>query len=286
MSAAAIAGQAGRPQMRNALNHVGLLVVFWLLTAISIYPLIWLVISSFKTSSEMFGNSWALPEMWQWRNYVSAWNAGISRYLLSSVIVTAVSTFLVVYLSAAAAYALVVLKFRGKTVIYGLILGGLILPPEVALFPLFQTLTWLGIYNTYWALIIPYTAFGIPFATFLIRAYMVKIPGDLSEAASMDGASPLWAFRNIYLPLCRPVLASAALIQSMRSWNEFIFALSFVESEDVKTITIGMMSFANALRSDWSVLMAGLVISIIPVLVVFLVLQRQFIGGLTQGAVK
>ena len=282
----AMAYQPHRPQHRSLLRHAGLLLLFWVLTAISIYPLIWLVLSSLKTSAEMFGNSWALPEVWQWRNYVQAWNAGVSRYLLSSVIVTLISTLLVVYLSAAAAYALVVLKFRGKAVIYALILGGLILPPEVALFPLFQTLTWLGIYNTYWALIIPYTAFGIPFATFLIRAYMVKIPVELSEAAAMDGAGPLWSFRNIYLPLCRPVLASAALIQSMRSWNEFIFALSFVESENVKTITIGMMSFANALRSDWSVLMAGLVISVIPVMLVFLILQRQFIGGLTQGAVK
>ncbi|WP_299860086.1 carbohydrate ABC transporter permease [uncultured Hoeflea sp.] len=284
--AQAMAHRVQRSRRRAIVNHGGLLLLFWILTAISIYPLIWLVLSSLKTSSEMFGNSWAFPEVWQWDNYVQAWNAGISRYLLSSVIVTLISTLLVVYLSAAAAYALVVLRFRGKAAIYALILGGLILPPEVALFPLFQTLTWLGIYNTYWALIIPYTAFGIPFATFLIRAYMVKIPIELSEAAAMDGAGPLWSFRNIYLPLCRPVLASAALIQSMRSWNEFIFALSFVESENVKTITIGMMSFANALRSDWSVLMAGLVISIIPVLLVFIVLQRQFIGGLTQGAVK
>lgn len=267
-------------------SHAGLLIVFWLLTAISIYPLIWLVLSSLKTSAEMFGEAWALPQVWQWRNYAAAWSAGISQYLISSVIVTTISTILVVYLSAAASFALVVLRFRGKAVIYGLILGGLILPPEVALFPLFQTLTWLGIYNTHWALIVPYTAFGIPFTTFLIRAYMVKIPPELSEAASMDGAGPFWSFWNIYLPLCRPVLASAALIQSMRSWNEFIFALTFVESENVKTITIGMMSFANALRSDWSVLMAGLVISIIPVLLTFLILQRQFIGGLTQGAVK
>ena len=102
----------------------------------------------------------------------------------------------------------------------------------------------------------------------------------------MDGAGPVWTFRHVYLPLCRPILASAALIEAMRVWNEFIFALTFVESESVKTITIGMMGFANALRDNWAVLMAGLVISIIPILVTFLALQRQFIGGLTQGAVK
>ena len=272
----------GRPTAGRA----GLLVLFWLLAAISLYPLIWLVLSSLKSSSEMFGQAWALPEAWRWSNYASAWSVGISRYLVSSVIVTGLSTLFVVFISAASAYALVVLRLPFRTGLYAMILGGLILPPEVALFPLFRILGALGILNTYWALIVPYTAFGIPFTTFLIRAYMVKIPRELAEAAQMDGAGPFWTFWHVYMPLCRPVLASAALIQSMRSWNEFIFALTFVESESVKPITIGMMSFANALRSDWSVLMAGLVISIVPVLAVFLILQRQFIGGLTQGAVK
>lgn len=266
--------------------HLAFLVLFWLLAGASVYPLIWLLLSSLKTSPEMFGNTWALPEEWRWSNYVAAWNAGISRYLISSIIVTVVSTVIVVFLSAAASFALVVLKFRGKMIVYAAILGGLILPPEVSLFPLFRTLNALGFYNTYLALIVPYVAFGIPFTTFIIRAYMVTIPYEMNEAAVMDGAGPLWTFWHVYLPLCRPILASAALIQAMRSWNEFIFALTFVESENVKTITIGMMSFANALRGDWAVLMAGLVISVVPILVTFLVLQRQFIGGLTQGAVK
>jgi raffinose/stachyose/melibiose transport system permease protein len=267
-------------------SYIILLLVFWLLAGASVYPLFWLFLSSLKSSTEMFGSTWALPEEWRWSNYAAAWDAGISQYIVSSLIVTVASTTLVVFLSAAAAFALVVLKFRGKTLIYAAILGGLILPPEVALFPLFKTLNTLGIYNTYFALIIPYVAFGIPFTTFLIRSYMVTIPMELNEASIMDGAGPVWTFLHVYLPLCRPILASAALIEAMRVWNEFIFALTFVESESVKTITIGMMSFANALRGDWAVLMAGLAISIIPILITFLVMQRQFIGGLTQGAVK
>jgi raffinose/stachyose/melibiose transport system permease protein len=273
-----------RPGLTPA--YAALLVLFWLLAGASVYPLFWLFLSSLKSSAEMFGSSWTLPQEWRWGNYAAAWEAGISQYLISSVIVTVAATILVVFLSAAASFALVVLKFRGKTLIYAAILGGLILPPEVALFPLFKTLNALGIYNTYFALIIPYVAFGIPFTTFLIRSYMVTIPHELNEAAIMDGAGPTWTFLHVYLPLCRPILASAALIEAMRVWNEFIFALTFVESESVKTITIGMMSFANALRGDWAVLMAGLAISIIPILIAFLVMQRQFIGGLTQGAVK
>jgi raffinose/stachyose/melibiose transport system permease protein len=277
---------AATSQKNTGVSHLALLVVFWLLTGASVYPLVWLFLSSLKTSPEFFGSVWALPEEWRWDNYAAAWNFGISRYLISSVIVTVVSTVLVVLLSAAASFALVVLKFKGKALIYTAILGGSILPPEVSLFPLFKTLNTLGIYNTYWALIVPYVAFGLPFTTFLIRAYMVKIPLELNEAAVMDGAGPLWTFLHVYIPLCRPILASAALIEAMRVWNEFIFALTFVESESVKTITIGMMGFANALRDNWAVLMAGLAISVLPILATFLVLQRQFIGGLTQGAVK
>ncbi len=273
-------------QGRRGFSYSILLILFWGLTIAAIYPLVWLFFSSLKTSAEMFGSVWALPASWKWSNYVEAWNFGISHYLISSLIVTFASTIGVVSLAAASAYALVALRFPGKTILYVAILGGTILPPEVSLFPLFKTLNYLKIYDTYWALIIPYVAFGLPFSTFLIRAYMIKIPSELSEAATMDGAGPLWTFWHVYVPLSRPILASAALIQAMRSWNEFIFALTFVESDSVKTITIGMMSFANALRGDWAVMMAGLAISVVPILVVFLFMQRQFIGGLTQGAVK
>jgi raffinose/stachyose/melibiose transport system permease protein len=268
------------------ISRWGITTLFVGITLVSLYPLVWLFLSSFKSSAEMFGNTWALPEDWRWRNYVSAWNFGVSQYLISSLIVTTISTVLIIALSSAAAFALVVLKFPGKAMLYTIILGGAILPPEVSLLPLFRTLTAMGIYNTYWALIVPYVAFGLPFTTFLIRAYMVTIPLDLSEAAEMDGAGPIWTYWHVYLPLSRPILASAALISAMRVWNEFIFALTFVESESVKTITIGMMSFANALRGDWAVMMAGLVIAVLPMMALFLVLQRQFIGGLSQGAVK
>ncbi|WP_374394321.1 carbohydrate ABC transporter permease, partial [Tabrizicola sp.] len=151
---------------------------------------------------------------------------------------------------------------------------------------LFRVMAETGLYNTYFALILPNVAFGLPFTTFLIRAYMTGIPGELREAALMDGAGEARIFAEVYLPLCRPILASAGLISAMRVWNEFIFALTFVESDSVKTVTIGVMSFAVALRADWGVLMAGLALSILPILATFLVMQRQFVGGLTSGAVK
>lgn len=263
-----------------------ILLLLWGLTVFTLYPLIWLLINSFKTSNEMFDRSWGLPESWLYQNYVDAWNFGLGHYIVNSVIVTAVSVAIILLIAALSAFVLSVLEFRGKNLIYAYLLGGLIMPPEVCLFPLFKILTTLGLYNTYFAMILPYVAFGLPFATFLIRAHIATIPGELYEAAVVDGASILRAFWTIYLPLSRPALAAAGLIMMMRVWNEFIFALTFVESDALRTLTIGISTFGDALRVDWTVLMAGLVISIAPILATFLLLQRQFMSGLTQGAVK
>lgn len=275
-----------RFQAGEVLNRIVLWAVFLTLSVICVYPMIWLFLNAFKSTNELFSASWALPETWRWENFSTAWGYGISRYLLNSVIVTVATVAIVLTLSSMAAYALVVMKFPAKVAIYMAILGGMILPPEVSLFPLFKVMAATDLYNTYFALILPNAAFHLPFTTFLIRAYMVGIPPDLREASLVEGASEGLIWRDIYLPLCRPILASAGLIAAMGVWNEFIFALTFVESDSVKTVTIGVTSFAVALRADYGIMMAGLALSILPILATFLILQRQFIGGLTRGAVK
>jgi len=261
-------------------------IMLWGLAVFTLYPLVWLVINSFKTSSEMFDRSWSLPESWLYQNYVDAWNFGLGHYIANSVIVTAASVTAIVLIGALSAFVLSVLEFAGKKYIYAFLLGGMIMPPEVCLFPLFKILATLRLYDTYLAMILPYVSFGLPFATFLIRAHMATIPVELYEAAVVDGASVLRIFWRIYMPLSRPVLAAAALIMVMRVWNEFIFALTFISSDALRTLTIGISTFGDALRVDWTVLMAGLIISIAPVLCTFLLMQRQFMSGLTQGAVK
>lgn len=211
---------------------------------------------------------------------------GISRYLLNSILVTVITVILTVTLSTMAAYALARFRFRGQTLLLFFILGGLMLAPEVSLIPLFRVLVRMGIYNTYLALILPYTAFGIPFTTFLLRAYIIGLPRELEEAAQIDGAVPLGVFRHVVVPLSRPMIASSALLQAMHSWNEFMFALTFLESDKLRTLPIGIMSFVSTLRTEWTVVMAGLVISAIPMILLFLLTQRQFIRGLTTGGIK
>jgi raffinose/stachyose/melibiose transport system permease protein len=261
-------------------------LLFIVLSVLIIYPFIWVATNSLKTDFQLYEKSWALPKEWHWENYKLAWNYGIAKYVVNSVLVTAVSVLINACISLMAAYALSRFKFKGQNFLLYFILGGLMLAPEVSLIPLFRILSFMKLYNTYLAMILPDVAFGIPFTTFLIRAYMLGLPKDYEEAAVIDGANSFGVFWRIVVPLCRPILASAMLLDAMRVWNEFMFALTFVIDDDLKTIPLGLMSFAGALREQWTVVMAGLILSAIPMIVLFLITQKQFIRGLAAGGVK
>ena len=166
------------------------------------------------------------------------------------------------------------------------LLGGLMVAPTVALIPLFGLLQQLGIFDTYWALIVLYTAFRIPFTTFLIRAYLIDMPRDVDEAAAIDGASRTQIFWHIIMPMCRPILVSAALLQALFAWNEFAFALVFISNADLKTLPVGLMDMQSRLLTDWPVQFAGLTMAALPMIILFLIGQRQFLRGLTEGMGK
>ena len=261
-------------------------LLFIILVIISIYPLIWVFINSFKTDVQMFSRSWALPEVWRTQNYETAWNYGISRYVLNSVIVTVASVVIVLAVSILSAYALSRYRFKGDTLLLFFILGGLMLAPEVSLIPLFRILSRFKLYNTYWAMILPNVAYGIPFTTFLIRSYLLGLSKDYEESAALDGASTFRKIINIVVPLSRPIIASAALLEAMRVWNEFMFGLTFITSDKYKTIPVGLMAFGGALREQYTVIMAGVIISSLPMIILFLSTQRQFIRGLAAGGLK
>lgn len=261
-------------------------LLFVILSVISIYPLVWVFTNSLKTDVQLFDNSWAFPKVLHWENYARAWNYGIAGYIGNSVLVTVVSAALNITISLMAAYALARFNFKGRNFLLYFILGGLMLAPEVSLIPLFRILSTLHIYNTYFAMILPNVAFGIPFTTFLIRSYMLGLPKEYEEAAVIDGASTLTVFIRIVIPLSRPIIASAMLLDAMRVWNEFMFALTFVLDEKLKTVPLGLMTFSGALREEWTVVMAGLVISAVPMIVLYLFTQKQFIRGLAAGGIK
>ncbi len=263
----------------RAIAYLGLIVL-----AVSIiYPLIWMALNGFKSNAELFANPWSLPSSWRVDNFVKAWNLGVVRYLLNSVIVTVVSVVTTVLISAMAAYGLVRIRIPFAGALTIVLLGGLMLAPTVALIPLFRLLQALHIYDTYWALIVLYTAFRISFTVFLIRAYMITLSREMEDAAVVDGANQWQIFWLVILPLSRPIIVSAALLQALFAWNEFAFALVFINNSDLKTLPVGLLSMQGRVLSDWPTLFAALTMAAIPMIVAFLIGQRQFIRGLAEG---
>ncbi len=251
-----------------------------------IYPILWMLISGFKTNKELFLNTWALPEKFIWGNYKQAWDIGIGRYFLNSILVTTVSITLTIIFSSCCAFALSRFEFKGQKIFLLLIIGGLMLSPQVSLISLYKLLQKLKIYNTYWALIIPYTAFQIPFTTFLIRSYMVTLPREIEDSAYIDGCTSWKVFWYIILPMSKPILAAASLLSAISVWNEFMFALVFIEDSKLRTIPVGLMNLRSTLSTDWTILLTGLTISALPMIILFIIFQKQFIRGITSGGVK
>lgn len=286
-----MAGQVVRPHyaarlgdsVTASIGRTAAYIVLTVLVVAIVYPLVWMALNGFKTNAELFGDPWGLPSAWGVDNFVKAWDLGVVRYLLNSVIVTGASVLTTIFFSAMAAYALARHRIPLAGPITVLLLGGMMLAPTVALIPLFRLLQALGIFDTYWALIVLYTAFRIPFTVFLIRAYMVTLSKEMEEAAIVDGASRWQVFWLVIMPLSRPIIVSAALLQALFSWNEFVFALVFINDTDLKTLPVGLLAMQGRVLSDWPVLFAALTMASIPMIVLFLAGQRQFIRGLAEG---
>ncbi|MFI0262293.1 carbohydrate ABC transporter permease [Streptomyces sp. NPDC017056] len=251
-----------------------------------VYPLCWMALSGLKTNGEIFSDPWGLPARPDWGTYADAWHQGVLGYLLNSALVTAASVLAVVLVSAWAAYGLTRLALPCSQPALLLVLGAMMLSPTVALVPLTQLLQALHIYDTYWALIVLYTAFKVPFTTFLVRAYLLGQPVEVEEAALIDGASRWQTFWRVVVPMARPILVSAALLQALFAWNEYAFALVFITDDHLKTLPVGLADMAGRLNSDWPMLFAGLTIAALPMIVIFLVAQRHFVRGLSEGIGK
>ncbi|RDZ18081.1 ABC transporter permease [Priestia megaterium] len=262
--------------------YVGLIVYFIVIA----YPLLWMIISSFKSTDEIFTHSWSMPHTWLIENYVTAWKSGISSYFLNSVVVTGASCFLTVLVSALGAYGLSRFEFQGKAFVLIICLGGLMLSPQVSLIPLYSIIQKLGIYNTHLALILPYVAYRIPLTILLIRAYFLSIPKELEEAARLDGCTSLGILFRIFIPMSTPILLTTTILTAYYTWNEFMFAIIFIDDDSLRTIPAGLMQFRDALQTDWGVLLAGLTISAAPIVMLFLFMQKYFIRGIANGSVK
>lgn len=276
-------------QRRTAAGVIGQTLLWSFLICLGIvvaYPLLWMALNGFKTNAQIFGSPFSWPTRLSWANYVNAWNHGVQSYVVTSLLVTVASGICTVLISAWTAFGLTRLKLPGQPLVLGLVLGGLMLSPTVALIPLVRMFQDLGLYNSDWALIVLYTAFRVPFTTFLIRAYMIDLPVELDEAATIDGASETQRFWRVLLPMCRPIIVSCIILHVLFAWNEYIFAMVFTSGSQTTTLPVGLALLMARTGSNYSEVFAAMTISALPIVIVFFATQRYFIRGLAEGIGK
>lgn len=256
--------------------------------AVVLYPLLIMVASSLKTTGEIFENPLGLiPDTIRLSNYVEAWSqANFGTYFRNSIFVGFVSVLFILFFGSMAAYVLARFSFPGNRAIYLLFLAGFMVPVRLAIVPLFILMRDIRLLDTLWSLIVVYIAAGMPFTVFLMVTFFRRIPRDLEDAAILDGAGPFQVYYQIMLPLVRPALATVGLFHFLNVWNDFFFPLIFIRSEELRTVPLGVSTFFGEYSNDWSLLFAALSISILPVIVVYLLASKQFIAGLTTGAIK
>jgi raffinose/stachyose/melibiose transport system permease protein len=263
-------------------NTVLLLVIL-----ISLGPIVWVFIGSFKTYNEMFSSAFSLPSHISLKNYLEAFRlAPIGRFFINSVIVSSVNTFICVLIVSACAYVVSRYDFRMKKVIIALISVALLLPAQSLAIPIFSLLKSMHLVDTKTGLIFVYTAFGIPISFFIMRSYYLSIPKSLEEAAYIDGAGFLTTFFRIIAPLAKPGMATAAILQFLSSWNEFFFALVLTSGKTARTIPIALNYYMGTFANNYSALFAAVILTIIPTIVIFILSQEQVVDSLTAGAVK
>jgi raffinose/stachyose/melibiose transport system permease protein len=266
---------------------VGLIFLFLLLYFIAIaYPLFWMLVNSFKNTAAIFNDTWGLPKEWLFSNYKTAWEQGVSSYFVNSMIITISTCILTVLISSLCAYGLTRFQIKGGKFLLLFISAGLMFSPQSGLIPLYDLIQKLGLLDTYWALILTFAAYRIPLTVLLIRSFFLSIPKELEESAYLDGATSLKVFTKIFLPMSKPILFTGVILTAYYSWNEFLFSVIFIQTEELKPITSGLLVFKDALNTNWGVLMAGLVISAIPLIAIFLMMQKYFVRGLAEGSVK
>ena len=265
----------------------GIFAILCLWVSVNLFLLMIMFLSGFKSANEIFTNPFGLPEKWNLTSYIAAWkDANFGDYFLNSLIVTGISILLIIIISSMGAYVLARYEFPGRRLVFLYILAGLALPIRLAVIPLFVMIRSLNLQDTLIALFLSYTAGGLSFSTFLLTNFFRSIPLELEESARIEGAGYFRLYWAINLPLIRPALATIAVFNFNRIWNDFFFALIFISSESKKTIPLGIQNFFGEYTVRWDMLFAGLNIAVIPVIIFFIILSRQFIGGLVEGAVK
>ena len=276
-----VRGTSGRRE-----NHAGTYLILILFSLIYLIPILWMLICSFKPDAELFVYPPKLfPTAFSFENYIDAWNRGdFGLYFKNTTIVAVSATILTVVINTMAGYAFAKYRFRGSTAIFLFFLSTMMLPLEVLMIPIFQVIRVFKLYNNFWGLIIPSAA--TPAGVFLVRQYFLTIPNELMESARIDGASETKIFLRLMLPLARPVMSVLAIFSFLWRWNDYMWPLVVIRDTQKYTVQLALANFSGQYSVDWGSLLAMSVLTMIPVLIIFLIFQKQFMKGMVAGAVK
>jgi raffinose/stachyose/melibiose transport system permease protein len=264
-------------------------VLVLLFLAVEVYPIIWMLLCSLKTTREFTVNpAYSMPESFNFQNYVDAWTTGkISVFFKNSMITVSISVVFIVLLAASASFALIKMRWRLQKPTMLFFLSGIMVPITVVLIPLFSIFKGLGLLNHYSSLIIAYTAFGLAFSVFLISNYLRSMPDELIEAAVIDGCSIYGVFWRIVVPLSMNALVTVMVIQFFSHWNDMIFSMTFMSRTSMKTLQTGLLYFSDEWGSkNWGGIFAAISIGVMPTLALYTGLNKLVMSGMTAGAVK
>lgn len=271
---------------KKYLFAAGTWVILLLLTFLFLTPILWIIGSSFKSTGELFSWPPSLigknPSLYNYKKALEEGHFGI--YFFNTVFTSVVATFLTVVVNVMSGYAFAKYRFKGDKIIFGIVLATLMIPLEVIMIPIFKVIVATNLYNSLWGLIIP--AVASPTAVFLVRQYYVGIPDAYMEAARIDGATEASILMRIMLPLARPVISVLCIFSFMWRWNDYLWPKLVINSKERYTIQLALANYSGEYSVDWNSLLAMSVISMIPVIIVFVTLQSYIIGGMTAGGVK
>ncbi len=257
-------------------------------TLIWLLPVFGALLTSLRSKDDILYNGYlSWPHPFTVAPYQEAWTLGnISGYIANSFLITIPALVASIFLASLAAYALARLKFRGNRFIMMIYIGGMMLPYQIILLPVFQLSVNLGIYNTLWAVIAVHTAFQMAFSTFVLRNFMVTLPGEIMESARIDGSGDFGIYWRIVMPLTVPALAALATLEFTWIFNDFLWSIVLLQDNKLRPVTAGLATLVGQYNTDWNIVVAGSFIACVPTLIVFITLQRYFIQGLTMGSVK
>ncbi|GGD86348.1 carbohydrate ABC transporter permease [Paenibacillus nasutitermitis] len=257
------------------------------ISCVFFYPMLWLVLSSFRQNREIFTTPFALPDRINLQNWVDAWNVGnMSTYAKNSLIVTSVTIVGILLFASLAAFAFSKLHFKGSKLLLLLFVFGLFMPLQSFFIAQSYIFDQLNLKDSYLGLILPYIGVGLPLAIFLLKAYLDSVPKELMEAARMDGCSDLVLYTRIIFPLLIPSMATVGIFSALNTWNELLLAMLYIQSDELKTIPVGLIAFSSRYMTDYKLLFSALAIITIPMIILYVFFHRYIVAGLTEGALK